>query len=166
MRTFVSCIGLAIALAQPALAHAADDSGAQAIAEYFKPLGPVTKRKTFHNSARTQRIEYFCVDENLPGGARAGQKNPKNVRCGAALFVYASGRWVYGDEIELGYGSVQNFTDYRLEAQELAYGEDDDICCPTAATNRIYTTRQGKLTEDRAAEEALELNAPAKRKKR
>jgi hypothetical protein len=135
------------------------------IADYFKPLGPVTKRKTFQNSAGTQRIEYFCVDENQPGGSKARAKSPENLRCSAALFIQEGGKWRYGDEIELGHGAVQAFTDYRLEARELEYKDSDEMCCPTLATERIYNTRNGRLTEDRAAEEAAEDRAPPNKKR-
>lgn len=157
MRTFISCVGLALVLCPPALAQSEES----AISEYFKPLGPVNKHKTYHNAGNTQRIEYYCVDENAAPGK---QKSPANARCMAALFLKSGGRWVFGDEMELGHhGSVLNFRDYRLDIQELEYGPDDATCCPTVGTTHIFTTQKGKLTEDKAAEEAAEANAPVKK---
>jgi ankyrin repeat protein len=142
---------LAIILIRSTLVFADDNSAPKSISEYFKDDKLVTVRQAFYNADRTQRVEYYCDDENMPGGANEGASNPANVHCAAVLFIKQSGKWIFGDRVELKYGSVNKFAGHRLEIKLLEYGDDDALCCPSKSSTQIFNTDSGKLIEDTPA---------------
>jgi len=164
---FISSVLLSIYLMILQSAYADDRTTPKSIDEYFIGNKLITSQKSFINSENTQRIEYYCEDENLPGGANEGASNPANVHCAAALFVKQSGKWMFSDRLELRYGTVKKFTGNKLEIDLLEYGDHDSLCCPTDHTLLTYSTRSGKISEDISAEgklpivKAVEENANA-----
>src|SRR5271169_443376 len=92
---------LMVSTAQYTTAQGEDKSTTKSISEYFKNDRLITNRQAFYNSDKTQRVEYYCDDENMPGGSNEGASNPANVHCQAALFLNKSGKWIFSDEIQL-----------------------------------------------------------------
>jgi len=152
MKIFISRMLQFAILAQSALVHAGDQAAPKSIAEYFKNNKLITERRPFYNADATQRVEYYCEDENLPGGGNEGASNPANVHCTAALFIKRSGKWIFSDRVDLRYGSVQTFTGHKLIAEMLEYGASDALCCPSEKTTLVFNTKTGKFVEDIAAE--------------
>ncbi|HXX01777.1 MAG TPA: ankyrin repeat domain-containing protein [Candidatus Acidoferrales bacterium] len=151
MKILLQCLWLLAMLANFGSSQADDQSPRKSISEYFKNNKLISSRHAFYNAAKTQRVEYYCEDENRPGGANEGASNPANVACAAALFLKHSGQWVFSDAIDLRYGSVEKFSGHRLEVEMLEYGAEDALCCPSERWTRIFDTKTGKLIEDIAS---------------
>lgn len=135
-------------LANVTFAHASDNSVPLSVSRYLKQQGPVTESNTFFNSARNQLVAFFCVDENLPGGANEGASNPANVHCGVALFNKKSGKWVLGDERGIGQGAVKEFTSNSLITETVEYDlSKDALCCPSIRNEKVFYIRDGKFSE-------------------
>lgn len=148
VKTFISFFLLFIFFAPSTLAFAGGKSSQKTITEYFSNNNLIVERKAFYNTAATQRVEYYCEDENLPGGENAGASNPANVHCTAALFLKRHNNWMFSDKIELRYGSVKKFTEQRLEIEMLEYGAEDALCCPSERWTRIFNIKSGRFVED------------------
>lgn len=115
------------------------------IAHYLKSQGPVIEHKIFRASEpREQIVLYFCVDENLKGGATEGGNNPANVHCDVALFNREA-KWVFANRVFIGQGSIQEFTGGVVKGEAVTYAPEDPLCCPSKKSKVVLTTSGGKL---------------------
>jgi hypothetical protein len=89
---------------------------------------------------------YYCVDENLKGGKNEGANNAANTHCAIALFNRGrSGRWAFGDEIAVGRGDIQDFSNGVVSGESVSYGLDDLLCCPSKRAKIRFNSGGGKL---------------------
>lgn len=94
-------------------------------------------------------VVHYCVDENLRGGKNEGANNSANTHCAIALFNRVSnGRWAFGDEVDLGQGTVKNFGNGVAFAESVIYGDSDALCCPSKRTEIRFNTRGGILERE------------------
>lgn len=128
-------------------------STAKSVSEYFNDNKLITERQAFYNDEKTQRVEYYCEDENRPGGVNEGASNPANVHCAAVLFLKQHNNWIFSNRIELRYGSVKKFTKQKLEVEILEYQPEDALCCPSVRSTQIFNTKSGRIVKDTSSKE-------------
>jgi ankyrin repeat protein len=150
----LGCIVM-VSTAQSTSAQGGNISITKSISEYFKDDKLITNRQAFYNADKTQRVEYYCEDENMPGGANEGASNPANVHCEVALFLNQSGKWIFSDTVSLRYGSVKDFTGNKLIIEMLEYGDEDALCCPSESSTQVFNTESGKFVENIASKGKL-----------
>lgn len=159
----------------PPATHADDtaaDGGATALPRIPATQGgdlTTVALEDYYSADKSQRVQYQCSDENMPGGANEGASNPANVHCEATLYLKKSGRWVYADGLRLGQGHVLKFARFQLTAETVEYDlSKDALCCPSKISTLIFDTKNGKFVESLAAEgkpllvKAIEDGADAK----
>lgn len=117
------------------------------VAIHLNRQGPLVSSKFFHSVyPAPQMVVHFCVDENLKGGKNEGANNAANTHCAIALFNRGkSGRWVFGDEVDLGQGEVEDFGNGWATAKSVNYGDNDALCCPSRRMKIRFNTSGGKL---------------------
>ena len=136
-------------LASTGLAHASNNALPTPVSDHLKAQGPLYTKKIYKKSS-SQLVIYYCIDTNLPGGATEGANNPANTSCSIAIFNKALGKWLLGDERDLGQGRVKKFTSNRVTTETIEYDlSKDALCCPSVKLEKMFRIRNGKFFDEK-----------------
>lgn len=118
-----------------------------AVVIHLNRQGPLVSSSFFRSVyPAPQMVVHYCVDENLKGGKNEGANNAANTHCSIALFNRGRGsRWAFGEEVDLGQGTVKDFGNGWATAESVNYGDNDALCCPSRRTEIRFNTSGGKL---------------------
>ena len=125
----------------------AADNFPLSVARHLNKRGPIISTQSFHKTyPMKQIVVHYCVDENEKGGAWEGGNNPENVHCEIALFNKTKqNTWVFGDEVSVGQGTVQQFDNALVAGEAVTYAQSDAACCPSIKVKISFSTSGGKL---------------------
>lgn len=120
------------------------------VATYLNRQGPVIAVYLLHSRFPVrQLVVHYCVDEGAPGGRLEGANNASNVHCNIALFNRSKkGKWVYGDEVAIGQGSLNAFDTGVVTGESVTYSSADALCCPSQKTKLRFSTKGGKFVSE------------------
>lgn len=134
--------------------------GAREIDEYFAENKWIALRKAFFSADHSQRLEYFCDDQELV--ERRGDHEGKlpHILCAAALFIKQSNQWIFSEQFEMPYGgTVKSFAGSQLIVETKEYLDSDGFAYPSTQMTRTFKTGSGKFVEIVADRKSIAVHA-------